>query len=110
MLRQLYSNGFKLADSVKAIKSYTEWRLSTVPDGYRSLIEKVEHLLNCGGVYLHGRDKYFRPIIIINITALLATKCAMPQFIDLICFYLTFMLNEMIIPGKVENWVIITDL
>jgi hypothetical protein len=34
----------------------------------------MKSLLNSGGIYLHGRDKCFRPIVILNLEKILEVK------------------------------------
>jgi len=45
-----------------------QWRKEHIPPKLTSLCEK---LINSGYMYIHGRDKKFRPLIVINPAALL---------------------------------------
>ena len=64
MLRHLYAC---LGDHDKSYDSMRQkyiYRDSIFPIEFN---DNMTELLNCGGIYIHGRDKCFRPIVIINI-------------------------------------------
>ena len=70
-------------------------------------------MLNMGGIYIHGRGKNLRPIIIVNVDKLLEHQELFGKDnIDLI--YLIFFIMEyvdkfMMIPGRIENFLLIID-
>jgi hypothetical protein len=37
-------------------------------------------------------------------------KLSVDDVTNLVCFYMQYMIEHMLIPGKVENWIILTDL
>ena len=70
-------------------------------------------MLNGGGVYIHGRDKNLRPIIICNIQKLIQQKHLFGEnnkdLINLVIYLLEYMEKFMLIPGRIENFILIID-
>jgi hypothetical protein len=71
LLRYCYGTGWKTRVAVKTLVNYLKWREMTTPSGYLSLFPKVEKLMvkhnqHSGCVYVHGRDMYYRPILVID--------------------------------------------
>ena len=66
-------------------------------------------------MYVHGRDQYYRPCIVFHPHVLEAAKVANPRDFDVetVClaggFVLEYVKNNMLVPGKVENWVVIVN-
>ncbi|CAD8065542.1 unnamed protein product [Paramecium sonneborni] len=105
ILRMLYATKFKFDKCLEAIKNYDEWQQS------RNL--KVnpmsQELLQQGVIYMHGRDNRFRPILVVN-----ARKVAGAKDIDIllqsISIFLDYVLTNCMLPGQIENWIVIMDL
>jgi hypothetical protein len=66
--------------------------------------------LDSGFVYVHGRDHKFRPIIVFNIHLLDPKTCDIELITDALTFLFEYIIDEMMLPGQVENWVFITNL
>ena len=70
-------------------------------------------MLNLGGVYIHGRGRNMRPIIIVNIEKLMKSKEYFGQndidLIYLIIFLMEYIDKFMMIPGRIENFMLIID-
>lgn len=66
-------------------------------------------------MYVHGRDQYYRPLIIFHPRVLEAAKIANPDEFSIETvmlaggFLLEHVKRTMFIPGKVENWVLIVN-
>lgn len=52
---------------------------------------------------------YYRPILVINFNKFNFKKVAIQDYIYQISFFLDYVIENMMNPGKVENWVVITD-
>lgn len=66
-------------------------------------------------MYIHGRDKRFRPLVIINPTALLpfmklGKDLIGEEIIKCCIFIIEYMLKNMFLPGQIENYVVIIDV
>ena len=65
ILRHLYACLGDHASGYASMKYKHKYRDSIFPI---AISDNMTSLLNCGGIYIHGRDKCFRPIVIINIS------------------------------------------
>lgn len=81
-----------------------------MPQGYMSLYPRLAGLLNSGCLYIHGRDHFFRPLLIMNFTKFDFKKNSHGDYVVLLCFLLEFMINNMTLPGQVETWVALSDM
>ena len=61
-----------------------------------------------GYFYPCGRDRYFRPVLVFNATLFNPKDLDTPTLATI--FTHEEVINNMFIPGQVENWVIIYDL
>lgn len=67
LLRGLISFKFDFNKTVERIKSSLEWKNGNFSNGYRSLYGSVRDLLDSGSIYIHGRDRKFRPVLVLNL-------------------------------------------
>jgi hypothetical protein len=105
-IKYMYSGKFELKKSLKNLKEHLEWRAiheqSTLsPSAYKYLEDGI--------LYISGRDKQYRPIIIINVYKLNPKQMDLADFIAALCFVLDTCKKFYFVPGKVENWVIIIE-
>ena len=61
-------------------------------------------------MYTCGRDRRFRPVIVLNGAKLMERNLQPPQMLRLAYYVLEYISNRLFVPGKVETWVIIMDL
>jgi hypothetical protein len=105
-IRMMYSGKFELKKSLKNLKDHLEWRAS--PD--RGILSpKAYKYLEDGIMYISGRDKQYRPIVIINVYKINPKQLDLTDFIAALCFVLDTCKKFYFVPGKVENWVIIIE-
>lgn len=109
-IRLLLSCKFSFKKAAQAVFSAIEWRDSFLPFSYFSLFGVCQGVLNTGAIYIHGRDHRYRPLLVLNIAKLDLERHTVAEYRGLICFLLEFMIQKMMIPGQVENWVVVTDL
>mmetsp|Transcript_8420 Transcript_8420/g.8334 ORF Transcript_8420/g.8334 Transcript_8420/m.8334 type:complete len:392 (+) Transcript_8420:226-1401(+) len=81
-----------------------------MPNGYISLYPQLRDLLNSGCLYIHGRDHFFRPILIMNLTKFNFKQYSHHDYVVLVCFLLEYMVQNMLLPGQIEAWVCFSDL
>ena len=75
--------------------------------------KKIRYLLNTGFLYMFGRDNHFRPIIVIEVkrTDLLEKEgYKVHEICECVAYFINYIINYILIPGQIENWIIITDL
>ncbi|CAD8171401.1 unnamed protein product [Paramecium octaurelia] len=106
LLRMLYATKFKFEKTYAAIQAYIQWRNQAFP-----LKENQETIkfLSSGSIYLHGRDNRFRPIIVVNAIKLAAQK-NIDITLDSMTIFLEHVLSNYMLPGQIENWVVVMDL
>ena len=69
-------------------------------------------LIKYGYIYIQGRDKFYRPNIVIDINRIIeyCDKIEISDFVRSVIFVLEFVIRFKFIRGKVENWNIIINL
>jgi len=63
IIRFLQANGYKPKTAVKDLQQNIEWRVEHLPI---ILTDIQKELLDNGYLYTHGRDKFFRPLVVHN--------------------------------------------
>jgi hypothetical protein len=109
-LRLLLSYKFDFRKAVQGMLTMQQYRATIMPEGYLSLHSRVSPLLQSGAFYVHGRDHRFRPMLIVNLGRFDLKRLPIEEYCHLICFTLDYVLTNMMLPGQVENWIVITDL
>jgi hypothetical protein len=110
LLRVILGCKFDLKKSLDALISSIEWRSHYLKQSFHSLLPVCKDLLNSGCIYFHGRDCRFRPILVFNIARLDLSAYSIDSYCALLCFLLEYAVQKLLIPGQVENWVVLTDL
>lgn len=110
LLRTLLGCKFIFKKAQEAIQAAIGWRRNFMPNGYECLFNRVEGLLNSGTIYIHGRDHRYRPLIVLNAGKLDLNNYSTENYCLLLCYLLEFTVKNLMLPGHIENWIIITDL
>ncbi|KAL4441557.1 hypothetical protein ABPG74_021489 [Tetrahymena malaccensis] len=106
-LRFLYANQFKYEKTLKTMETHQEWRSQALPPKFT---EEIKQFLETGAFYVHGRDNRFRPILVINVKRLNFKNIKIQLILDSMTYFFEFILSNMMLPGQIENWVVILDL
>jgi len=105
--RFMYSGKLDLKKSLKIMKQHLQWR--ELPE--RGVIDPpAKKFIDEGIIYISGRDKQYRPIIIINLYRVDLKIMSLKDIIEALCFVLDVCRKYYFVPGKVENWVIFLEL
>ena len=105
-LRQIQGNDYDIDKSFKNIKHEIEWKAANLPV---QLTDDMTKILNCGFMYFHGRDNRYRPLIFFNPGKYDNKAFPIETWQKAVNFFIDYMINNTLIPGKVENWNIIVD-
>ena len=72
----------------------------------------MRDLINTGFLYIHGRDRNFRPCVVIQprIMAERRPKPGIENIRGSVTYMLTYVLDHMMLPGQVENWNLLVDV
>ena len=71
LLKFIYGSGFKTKKALNALKSNLQSRSETFPSDFLLIYPKIFKILvtyiqRTGPLYMHGRDCYYRPLMIMN--------------------------------------------
>jgi len=106
ILRFLQANGYKMEKTLHSVKGHTTWTTSLLTF---KPTDKIKEFLNTGFLYVHGRDHKFRPVVVFNIYRLDAKAVDFSLLTDALTYGLTYILNELMLPGQVENWIFLSN-
>ncbi len=109
-VRYLQASEFKISNTIKLIKETINFNENYYPF---QINEKIIKILNSGLMFLCGKDKKFRPVIIVNArkcTSLLNENYTIEEIQQTIIYFLNYIIKYHLIPGQIENWIIISDL
>ncbi|KMZ80380.1 hypothetical protein PVIIG_06018 [Plasmodium vivax India VII] len=104
VLRFLQGNEFNFEKCYYDMLRHLEWRDENLPVKY----EDVEDMLKKGYIYVHGRDKQMHPIIIINCKNFISASAK--DVLKVAYYWMEFIISELFIEGKIEQWRVIIDL
>jgi len=107
ILRFLQANGFKNEKTLHSIQEHTTWSETMLPI---TLNDKIREFLNSGFLYVHGRDHKFRPIVVFNINLIDPKTVDFDVVTKALTFGLEYIINELMLPGQVENWIFISNV
>jgi hypothetical protein len=107
--RYLQATGFNCTKSLELLKENIRWRKELIPP---KMNDKIMEILNCGFIYVHGRDNNYRPIMVLNANTYMKLKDKYPfeDWLNSVIVFMEYIIKNLLIPGQVENWNIITDL
>ncbi|OMJ69631.1 hypothetical protein SteCoe_32585 [Stentor coeruleus] len=91
--------------AIDMMNMYSSWLL-TMP----VLEDEVISYLRQGVIYPCGRSITYNPIIVVNVRKIIDSKMDLEALLRLNYFTLNWVIDNMLVPGKVESWYIIQDL
>ena len=111
LLRFIYAEECEYDKVLKRLKKYIEWNNKTFPIIIQPKSRLIE-LLNKGVVYVYGRDCRYRPILVFRLQEFVKNEkiYSVQEVIETGCFLGQFVINNMMIPGQVERWILIINL
>lgn len=110
VLRMLQATCFKVDDTIKLLTLHLQWRREKLPNFV--IKPKILEILEKGFLYVHGRDCNYRPILVVNAGVYMRIRgnYRFEEWENFIIFFMNYLINNLIIPGQIENWSIITDV
>ena len=76
-----------------------------------NMVKRVSNsLFQSGVIFIHGRDTKFRPVIIIDFNRLAFKEHIIDEYIELTIALIEFVINYMMVPGKVEQLIVFCDM
>ncbi|CEL93319.1 unnamed protein product [Vitrella brassicaformis CCMP3155] len=104
LLRFLQGNGWDLCKTARDVMHHLEWRRTALPVP----LSHVQHLMHSGIIYLHGRDRCRRPIIVIRAKQL--GQVTQDAALKLAFYWLEYAVHNLMVKNRVEQWRVIIDL
>ncbi|CAD8212465.1 unnamed protein product [Paramecium octaurelia] len=101
-----YSGRFKMKEVIKKLQLHISWRANPI---YHQINPATEKFLKDGICYIFGRDKQYRPIVILNAHLIDLKKYDKETIIQALSFQMGIIKKHMFIPGKVENWIFLLE-
>ncbi|EGR32613.1 hypothetical protein IMG5_076430 [Ichthyophthirius multifiliis] len=105
-LKMCYCGRFDLKKCIQLTKTHVQWRLDP---NMQCLDDKSKALLESGMIYVHGRDKQYRPVIILDCTKIDLKKQGQDTIIRALCVFLNMVRKYMFVGYYIENWILIID-
>ena len=110
-LAYIYSVECKLDKAYKRMIDYFKWYKGFFPLNIQPG-DKCSKVLNSGFLYIFGRDHQFRPLLICQ--PYILQKCldlySDTDIINASIFICQYMVKYMLIPGQIENWIMIVNM
>ena len=109
-LRFIHATECDIKKSYERMIKYIDWFHNMFPMEIHPG-DKIYQLLNLGFLYVYGRDCHFRPIIVCQPVICLRYLNLFDEkeIIDAGVFLFQFIVNNMLIPGQIENWIMILN-
>ena len=107
IFRQLQGADYDIEKGFNEIEKEIKFKNEKLPIEIKEDFIKI---INSGFLYVHGRDKYYRPLIVFNPGLFNSIECSMENWENFGVFFMEFLVNKCLLPSKVENWNIIVDL
>ena len=109
-LRFLQAKQYDIFKCIDVISDHLIWRKENIP---LNITDKAMEIINnLGFIYIHGRDNKFRPTIVLIAKVYMDNKdkYAYENWVTALIYVLEYTINNLFLPGQVENWNIICDL
>lgn len=66
--------------------------------------------MKSGFLYVSKRDRSFRPILILNVQKIVDADFSVELLEEATAFFCDFVVKKLLLPGLVENWIMMIDL
>mmetsp|Transcript_98345 Transcript_98345/g.249622 ORF Transcript_98345/g.249622 Transcript_98345/m.249622 type:complete len:797 (+) Transcript_98345:96-2486(+) len=105
-LRIVHTSKGKLDKAVDLVKASQKERVRRLPIAETDVLDDLKG----GFMYWHGRDKQCRPLLIIRLERIGAMAKDKERAVKAVLYSLEYALRYVLVPGRVENWVVLIDL
>ena len=106
MMRLLAGEKYNHAKALQHMIEHSKWLRETFPLSYN----EIGPILKSGFIYVNGRDHKYRPLVILNVRKLVDGNYPIEAINATASFFCDFVVKKLLVPGRVENWVMIIDL
>jgi hypothetical protein len=106
VLRMIQHRKGDMKKTMALIKMHMTERVARLPIPESEVLDDMRK----GFVYWHGRDRSCRPCLVISLGRMKEFKHDKERAVRLVMFTLEYGLRYAMVPGRVENWVVLIDL
>ena len=106
LMRLLAAEKFDHAKALHHIIEHSRWLRETFPVSY----DPIGDIMKSGFLYVSGRDYKYRPIVILNVRNMVDVEYPIEVINASSAFFCDFVVKKLLIPGRVENWIMLIDL
>ncbi|CAE7584798.1 unnamed protein product [Symbiodinium sp. CCMP2456] len=104
-LRVLQHKKFDVSRAIDLIQTCLEERVRRLPLQEADILQD----LSCGAMYWHGRDRKCRPCLVVRIERFADLIKDKERCVRMTIFVLEYAIRYAMVPGRVENWVVLVD-
>ena len=108
LLRVIYAADWDSDKAVRMLEALRVWPKWVDSNPLPPTV--VAAILDSGGLYVHGRDCYYRPLVVLSPSILLKRPYSLDEIIRAAAHFFLFLEQKMLLPGQIEAWVLILDL
>ena len=109
-LRYLQATNYDIKKTHTLIKENIKYTNQTI----KIIDKRIRFILNYGFIYMYGRDMHFRPIIIVEVNKsselMDKLRYTFDELNQAMIFFVNYIVNYILLPGQIENWIMICDL
>ena len=109
-LRYLQASNY----DVKKVYNLIKDNIKSTEETKKIIDKRIRFILNYGFLYMYGRDMHFRPIIIVEVKKscelLDKLNYTFEELNQAMLFFMNYIVNYILLPGQIENWILICDL
>jgi len=106
ILRQLQGADYDIEKGFSEITKEIAFKNEKLPI---ELNDDFIKIMNSGFIYVHGRDKCYRPLIFFNPGLFTSIEVPLESWEKFGVYFMEFLIHKFLLPSKVENWNIIVD-
>ena len=106
-LRFLQGTGWKYEQAYDEMQVHHKWKKETYPINGKKYLK----FLTSGALYISTRAKRgMQPVIVMNLKKFIDANVELADLEVIACFYFDYIINNYLLPGYVENWILIIDM
>ena len=105
-LRLLQQAKWKVEKALHTIATHLEMRVQKMPVSEESVLQDLQSTI----MYWHGRDRACRPVLVWRMEKAYTLGLDSDRATRMILFILEYAVRYLMVPGRVENWVLLVDL
>lgn len=99
---------------IKKVYNLIKENLKSTENSRKIIDNRIKFILNYGFIYMYGRDTHFRPVLVVEVKRAIELmdklEYTFEEISQSILYFMNYIVNYMLIPGQIENWILICDL